>query len=147
MTPAAPQPQRQAPVAAWVAQMIGTLVLAAAVLYFVRSSGISFAEGNPEWQRYAMFGILVGIAPAMLYLRTFKPALDADEAAIATRGTPDPAARALLMRTLAIGGALCEIPMAMGVVQLLLGGETRWFLGATLLTIALRLSYRPFTRR
>ncbi len=45
MTPAAPQPQRQAPVAAWIAQMIGTLVLAAAVLYFVRSSGISFAEG------------------------------------------------------------------------------------------------------
>jgi hypothetical protein len=51
------------------------------------------------------------------------------------------------MRTLAIGGAMCEIPMAMGVVQLLLGGETRWFLGATLVTIALRLSYRPFTRR
>ncbi len=147
MTPATPQPQRQAPVAAWIAQMIGTLVLAAAVLYFVRSSGISFAEGDPEWQRYAMLGILVGIGPALLYLRTFKPALDADEAAIAARGAPDPAARARLMRTLAIGGALCEIPMAMGVVQLLLGGETRWFLGATLLTIALRLSYRPFTRQ
>src|ERR671910_648232 len=98
MTPAAPQPQRQAPVAAWVAQMIGTLVLAAAVLYFVRSSGISFAEGNPEWQRYAMPGTLVGVAPAMLYLRTFKPALDADEAAIAARGAPDPGARARLMR-------------------------------------------------
>ena len=147
MTAAAPQPQRQAPVAAWIAQMIGTLVLAAAVLYFVRSAGVSFSDGDPDWRRYAMLGILVGIAPALLYLRTFKPALDADEAAIAARGTPDPAARALLLRTLAIGGALCEIPMAMGVVQLLLGGETRWFLGATLVTIALRLSYRPFTQR
>ena len=26
------------------------------------------------------------------------------------------------------------------------GGETRWFLGATLVTIALRLSYRPFNK-
>ena len=26
------------------------------------------------------------------------------------------------------------------------GGETRWFLGATLITIALRLSYRPFNK-
>jgi hypothetical protein len=50
------------------------------------------------------------------------------------------------MRALAIGGALCEIPMAMGVVQLFFGGETRWFLGATLVTIALRLSFRPFVR-
>ena len=37
--------------------------------------------------------------------------------------------------------------MAIGVLQLCFGGETRWFLGATLITIALRLSYRPFTQR
>jgi hypothetical protein len=36
--------------------------------------------------------------------------------------------------------------MALGLVYLLLGGEMRWFLGATFLTIALRLSYRPFTK-
>ena len=60
--------------------------------------------------------------------------------------TPDPALRAQLMKSLSVGGALCEIPMAMGIVQLFFGGEMRWFLGATLITIALRLSYRPFTR-
>ena len=148
MTAAPPQSHRQAPVTAWIAQMIGTLVLAGAVLYFVRSGSAPFAvgEGETDWRRYAMLGILIGIAPAMLYLRTFKPALDADEAAIRKLGKPDPAMRASLMRSLAIGGALCELPMAMGVVQLFFGGETRWFLGATMVTIALRLSYRPFTK-
>jgi len=81
----------------------------------------------------------------MRYLRTFKRSLDACEAS-ALHGDADPAARQRLARALAIGGALCEIPMAMGALQLFFGGETRWFLGATLLTIALRLSYRPFTR-
>ena len=144
----APAPAaRQAPVAAWIAQMIGTLVLAAVVLAFLRSLESPFTGEESVWKQYAMVGILVGIAPALLYLRTFKPLLDADVAAVKRRGgTPDPAARAALMRAIAIGGALCEIPMAMGVVQLFFGGETRWFLGATLLTIALRLSYRPFTR-
>jgi len=146
MTAAPPQSHRQGPVAAWVAQMIGTLVLAAVVLAFVRSSGTTFGEGDTDWKRYAMMGILIGIAPALLYLRTFKPVLDADEAAIRKLGRPDPAARSRLLRALAIGGALCEIPMAMGVVQLFFGGETRWFIGATLLTIAIRLSYRPFTK-
>jgi len=148
MTAAPPQTHRQAPVAAWIAQMIGTLVLAGAVLYFVRSGSAPFVAGDGEsdWKRYAMLGILVGIAPALLYLRTFKPVLDADEAAIRRLARPDPAIRARLMRSLAIGGAMCEIPMAMGVVQLFFGGETRWFLGATMVTIALRLSYRPFTR-
>ncbi len=143
MTAAAPQSARQGLVASWVAQMIGTLVLAA-----VRSVGAPFAsDGESPWKAYAMAGILVGIAPALLYLRTFKPRLDADEQAVRLRGSPDPALRARLLRALAIGGALCEIPMAMGVVQLFFGGETRWFLGATLITIALRLSYRPFNRR
>jgi hypothetical protein len=144
MTPAARQ-TRQGLVAAWVAQMIGTLVLAGVVTIFMRSIG-SPLGADADWKRYAMLGILVGIAPALLYLRTFKPLLDADIAAEQQRGVPDPELRRRLARALSIGGALCEIPMAMGVVQLFFGGETRWFLGATLVTIALRLSYRPFTR-
>jgi hypothetical protein len=144
--PAAPQSHRQGPVALWVSQMIATLVLAAVVLYFMRSIGASFGEGDPDWRRYAAYGIIVGIAPALLYLGYFKVALDADEAAIRKNGVPDPLIRPRLLRSLAIGSALCEIPMAMGVVQLFLGGESRWFLGATFVTIALRLSYRPFTK-
>ena len=34
-----------------------------------------------------------------------------------------------------------------GVIYLLLGGQTRWFLMATLVTIALRITYRPFIPR
>jgi hypothetical protein len=146
MTAASPQSPRQAPVASWVAQMAGTLVLAGAVLLLVQSAGTPFPNADPDWKRYAVAGILAGIAPAMLYLRIFKEALNADEAAVRARGVPDPAIRPIFMRALAIGGGLCEIPMAMGVLHLLFGGETRWFLGATLVTIALRLSYRPFTK-
>ena len=143
---AAPAHARQGLIAAWVAQLIGTIVLASVVMVYVRTAGAPFATGESDWKKYAMLGILVGIAPALLYLRTFKARLDADEAAARKRGAPDPALRAALLKSLSIGGALCEIPMAMGVVQLFFGGETRWFLGATLITIALRLSFRPFTR-
>jgi hypothetical protein len=144
---AASRPPRQAPVASWVAQMIGTIVLAAMVFYFVGlHGGVLFAGVDPDWKRYAVAGILLGIAPALLYLRIFKEALNADEAALRARGLPDPTIRPIFMRALAIGGALCEIPMAMGVLHLLFGGETRWFVGATVLTIVLRLSYRPFTK-
>ena len=147
MTAASPRPPRHAPVASWVAQMLGTLFLAAMVFYFVRSTGgMAFAGVDPDWKRYAAAGILLGIAPPLLYLRIFKEALDADEAAVRARGVPDPAVRPIFMRALAIGGALCEIPMAMGVLHLLFGGETRWFIGATVLTIVLRLSYRPFKK-
>jgi hypothetical protein len=147
MTPANTQNPRQAPVASWVAQMIGTLVLALAVYGFVHGAGTPFPSIDPEWKRYAAAGVLLGIVPSLLYLRIFKDALDADEAAVRACGTPDPAIRPIFMRALAIGGALCEIPMAMGVLHLLFGGEVRWFAGATLITIALRLSYRPFKRR
>ncbi len=142
----APAQNRQGLVAAWLAQMIGTLVLAAVVLFYVRSAGAPFASADSDWQRYAAMGIIAGVAPALLYLGTFKARLDADEAAVRARGAPDPGLRTVLMKSLSIGGALCELPMAMGVVQLFLGGETRWFLGATMITIALRLSFRPFTR-
>ena len=138
---------RQGLVTAWLVQMIGTLVLAAVVLAYVRSAGAPFGTGgDSDWKRYAMMGILIGIAPALLYLRTFKRRLDAYEASMKGREEGDPALRALLMKSLSIGGAMCELPMAMGVVQLFFGGETRWFLGATMVTIALRLSFRPFTR-
>jgi hypothetical protein len=143
---AAPAQARQGLIAAWVAQLIGTIVLASVVMVYVRAAGAPFATAETEWRKYAMLGIIVGIAPALLYLRTFKARLDADEAAARLRGAPDPALRASLLKSLSIGGALCEIPMAMGVVQLFLGGETRWFLGATLITIALRLSFRPFNK-
>jgi hypothetical protein len=146
MMAAAPQNPRQAPVASWIAQMIGTLVLALVVFYFIRERGIALPEVPPDWKRYAAAGMLVGIAPALLYLRIFKDALNADEAAIRAHGVPDPAIRPIFLRALAIGGALCEIPMAMGVLHLLFGGETRWFVGATCITIALRVSYRPFTK-
>jgi hypothetical protein len=132
-------------VAAWVAQMVGTLVLAAAVLAFMRSMSGPLS-GENEWRRYAMAGILLMTAPALVYLRTFKARLDEDERQVKQRGTPEPATRAALTKGLAFGGALCELPQALGVVYLFLGGETRWFLAATLVTIALRLSYRPFTR-
>ena len=145
MSSAAPL-ARQGLIAAWVAQMIGTMVLAGAVMIFVRAAG-PLSAGESDWKKYAMLGILVGIAPALLYLRTFKARLDADDEVVRARGAPDPGLRAALMKSLSIGGALCEIPMAMGVVQLFFGGETRWFVGATLITIALRLSFRPFNRR
>jgi hypothetical protein len=93
-----------------------------------------------------MVGILLGAAPALFYLRWYKAILNQDLRLERERGAPDPAARRLLQKGLMLGGALCEIPMAMGIVQLYFGGDTRWFFGATLVTIALRLSYRPFNK-
>ena len=145
MSGAAPQP-RQALVASWVAQMVGTVVIAAVVLAFVKSIGSPLSSGSYDFQRYMMGGILVAALPALAYLRVFKPLLLADEAALKARGVPDPAARKALLRSLSIGGALCELPMALGVIHLFMGGDTRWFVYATLITIVVRLSYRPFTK-
>jgi hypothetical protein len=142
----APPNLRQAPVASWVAQMIGTLVLAGMVFVFIRSMGAPLANAGYDFQKYMTAGILLAALPAIGYLRVFKQRLLADEAALAKRNAPDPAARHALMRALAIGGALCEIPMALGVLHIFFGGDTRWFVYATLITIAVRLSYRPFTR-
>ena len=144
--PAALQSARQVPVASWVAQMVGTIALAFVAYYYVRSMGAPFGGVDPDWKRYTAGAALLGIVPALLYLRIFKDALNADEAAVRARGVPDPVIRPIFLRALAIGGALCEIPMAMGVLHLLFGGEMRWFAGATAITIGLRVSYRPFTR-
>ena len=40
----------------------------------------------------------------------------------------------------------CRAVSTFGALQLFFGGETRWFVGATLVTIAIRLSYRPFDK-
>ena len=145
MNAPAPHP-RQGPVVAWVSQLIGTIVLAAAVMAFVRGVMGPLTTGDTQWKRYAFSGIFVAAVPALVYLRTFKERLDEDERRLrANGGVPDAAARMALMKAIAIGGAFCELPQAMGVVYLFMGGETRWFFGATLVTIAIRLSYRPFT--
>ena len=144
---AAPRDPRQALVATWAGQLVGTVVIAMGVYYFIEYAGSPFGAGHEEWARWASHAILLGALPATVYVRKFKARLDADEAAVRARGTPDPVIRAAVTRSLVVGGALCELPMAMGVLHLLLGGQTRWFIGSVLITLALRLSYRPFTGR
>ncbi|HSN19763.1 MAG TPA: hypothetical protein VLS49_03750 [Usitatibacter sp.] len=145
-TPTAPHP-RQPLVAAWVAQVVGTIVLAFVVYAFVRAMGSPFSSSD-AMKPYVFTAILGAAAPALYYLRVYKRRLDADAIAMAERGgTPEPQLRKALLRSLAIGGALCELPMAAGALDLFLGGEPRWFIGATFITLAIRLSYRPFTRR
>ncbi|HXZ47811.1 MAG TPA: hypothetical protein VEG27_02270 [Usitatibacter sp.] len=147
MSGTAPHP-RQGVVAAWLSQMVGTVVLAAVVLAFVKAAGAPFAASGRGLHAYAFTAILAATVPALAYLRSFRTHLVADEAATRTRGgAPDPAARKALLRALAIGGALCELPMAVGALDLLCGGESRLFVGATILTLAMRLSHRPFLPR
>ena len=144
---AAPQQHRQALIASWVAQMIGTVVLAAAVTAFVKGVMGPLSGGDTQWKRYSLSAIFIAAIPALYYLRTFKRRLDeVERLAVRNGGVPDAAARLLLAKSLAIGSAFCELPQAMGVVYLFVGGETRWFLGATLVTLAMRLSYRPFLK-
>jgi hypothetical protein len=71
--------------------------------------------------------------------------LNADlEATRRGNGIPDPVLRLDLMKKLNVGSALSEMPLAVGVVYLLAGGELRWFVGSAFVSLALRLSYRPF---
>jgi hypothetical protein len=143
---AAPANPNQPLVTLWVVQMIGTLVIAGVALVFFRSTGVMF-KGDPQWPVYALYAMFASLLLPLLYLRNFKEVLDADTAALkAAGGVPDPAIRPVLLRALRVGGALSELPQAFGVVHVMLGGETRWFLGATLVTIALRLAYRPFEK-
>jgi hypothetical protein len=131
----------------WGAQVAGTVAIAIAVYLFLGDRAPVIVGVNPEWTRHGFLGILVMSVPALWYLRTFKRSLDADIAATRERnGLPDPVRRGDLLRTLSIGGALCELPLALGVIYMLAGGEKRWFVGAACVTLALRLSYRPFTR-
>ena len=134
------------PILVWGAQLVGTLGIAFAVyLYFGNKP--PFAAIDASWTRYGLMGILAAAIPALYYLRTFKRALNADIAASnARKGVPEPALRQDLMKKLNVGGALSELPLALGVIYLLAGGEQRWFIGAACISISLRLSYRPFTR-
>lgn len=125
--------------------MAGTVAIAVAIyLYFGNSSPV-FKGIDPEWTRFGVTGILSAAIPSLYYLRTFKRALNADIASRRTNGVPDPALRMDLMKKLNVGSALSEMPLALGVVYLLAGGEQRWFIGAAFVSLALRLSYRPFT--
>jgi len=95
--------------------------------------------------RYGFMAVLGAAVPALWYLRGFKQVLDADAAAAKTRGgAPQPEARMALLRKMSVGGALCELPLVVGVIHLLAGGGTRLFVTAALVTLALRLSFRPF---
>ncbi len=141
------QHPRQPLIAAWVSQLVGTIVLSIVVYAFVHAMGAPLSKSD-AMKPYAFMAIIGAAAPALYYLRTYKRRLDADAVAAAARGgLPDPQLRRSLLTALGIGGALCELPMAMGALDLFLGGEPRWFIGATFITLAIRLSYRPFTRR
>lgn len=128
----------------WGAQLAGTVAIAIAIYLFFGGAGPLIKGADPEWMRFGLLGILAASAPALWYLRRYKAALDGDIAATRRGGAPDPQRRAQLLRHLSIGGALCEIPLALGVIYLLAGGETRWFVTAVCVSVALRLSYRPF---
>jgi hypothetical protein len=136
---------RQGLVQLWLVQMVGTLIISGVVLAFARSS-MQLGTMDPAWKQYVMLALLAAGAPALLYLRHYRTLLLQDLRLERERGSPHPEARNTLTKGLSLGSALCEIPMALGVVQLLFGGETRWFLAGTMFTIALRLSYRPFTK-
>jgi hypothetical protein len=116
------------------------------LFFFYVADGTPFIRGaDPEWARYGLYGILAASIPSLWYLRRFKRTLNADVAVTREhKGVPDPRLRAELLRRMSLGGALSELPLALGTVYLLSGGEKRWFVAAACVTVALRLSYRPF---
>lgn len=145
-TPATQNKNSPQPVMLWGAQLAGTVAIAIAIYLFFGSGAPVIQGVDPAWTRHGLMGILLMCVPALWYLRGFKSALLDDIAAARARGgVPDPQRRRELIRRLSIGSALCELPMALGVIYLLAGGEKRWFVAAACITIALRLSYRPFT--
>ena len=121
------------------------MAIAVAIYLFFGKGAPVFAGVDPEWTRFGLYGILAAGGPAIWYVRRFKRALNADIAAVNRQGgVPDPLLRKELLRKLSLGGALCELPLALGTLYLLAGGESRWFVGAAAVSLALRLSYRPF---
>jgi hypothetical protein len=124
---------------------VGTIAIAFAVYLFFGQARPFFEGVDPDWTRFGLLGILVAGAPALGYLRGFSAALNDDVRAMRERnGAPDPAIRAQLLRKLQVGGVLCELPLALGAIYLMAGGEKRWFITAACVSLALRLSYRPF---
>ncbi len=135
------------PALVWLTQLIGTLVIGAAVYFFFRGGSPFAAPADAWWSHYALGGILVATAPALTYLRRHTARIDDDARAMrGAGGIPDAAKREALLKSLTLGGVLCDLPQAVGALYLMAGSEMRWFVGATLITVSLRLSYRPFTR-
>ncbi|MBC8022422.1 MAG: hypothetical protein H7Y14_04845 [Burkholderiales bacterium] len=129
----------------WAAQLAGTIAIAFAIYIFFGESAPLFRGIDPEWTRFGLLGILAAGTPALAYLRRFSAALNEDiRATRAHGGVPDPRARQELLRKLQVGGVLCELPLALGAIYLMAGGEKRWFVTAACVSIVLRLSYRPF---
>ena len=144
MSVPAPHPS-QPLILRWLSQVVGTIAIAGIVYaFFPQLSGA--APADPALREYIMFAGFVAIAPSMLYVRTYKRHLIADARAVHEGGgTPDPAKRKAVMTALAIGGALSELPLAAGLGYLFFGGEMKWFMTAAVITLTLRLTYRPFT--
>ena len=123
------------------------MAIALAIYLFFKFQGIEpVAAPESFWARYGAYALLAAGVPALSYVRTFKRSLNAYAASATSAGTHDAERHLDLLRRLSIGGALCELPMALGVLQLLTGGEMRLFVGGAIITLAMRLSYRPFTR-
>jgi hypothetical protein len=146
MISAAPK-TRQGLVQSWIVQIVGTIVLAAAIYAFTKAGTLQLGTMDAAWKPYVLYAVLAAAAPALFYLRHYKRLLTQDlRLERENGGAPHAQARTILAKALTLGGALCELPLALGVLQMLMGGETRIFLGATFITLALRLSYRPFMR-
>jgi hypothetical protein len=144
---AAPPKTRQALVNAWIVQIVGTIVVSAAVYAFTRAGTLQLGTMGEEWRRYMFYAVLGAAIPALFYVKHYKRLLVQDARLEKQGGAEHLQARTVLTKALSVGGALCELPMAVGVLQMLYGGETRIFLGATFITLALRLSYRPFLKK
>jgi hypothetical protein len=145
-TPATPHINSPSPVLVWGAQLAGTVAIAIVIYLFLGGRAAVIQGVDPAWTRFGLLGILLASGPALWYVRRYKRTLDADIAAARARGgAPDPQQRRELLRKLSVGGALCELPLALGVIYLLAGGELRYFVAAACVSVALRLSYRPFT--
>ena len=131
----------------WAAQLGGTVAIAFAIYLFFRFQGIE-PTPNPDsfWTRYGVYALIAACVPALSYLPRFKRALDAWAATRRNAAPGNASLQAELLRKLSIGGAMCELPMALGVIQLLSGGEMRLFIGGAFFAVAMRLSYRPFVR-
>src|SRR5262249_21227629 len=139
--------QPPSPATVWAAQLGGTVAIAIALYLFLANAAPVFGGVDAEWRRYALYLIAGAGAPAIGYLRRYKRILDQDIAVTnSRRGVPEPDLRRELLRRLSIGGALCELPLAFGVISVLAGCEARMLVGGALVSVLLRLSYRPFRR-
>ena len=124
------------------------MAIAAAIYFFFRHKGMDAVAGAEGfWARHGLYALIAAAVPSLWYLPRFKSSLDDYVASLRASGQADPGRTMDLLKRLSIGGGLCELPMALGVLQLLMeGGQLRLFVGAAFITFAMRLSYRPFKR-